>query len=231
MLSTCEFYGAERHNEKLIARCSADLPKDSFDVALKVRLRAHLAYPHCRSARAPRTRAAPGCLLAEQGGACSVRSSVRAGMQVGGVGDISGLKLDCTPSRLKETVDESLKILGKERIELLVQARQAPGTPLEEVVQCFKELVNDGVRLLAPEAAVLAATFAATAGYRVLDQHSRVGKCSAMHSSTCVQYGLSLADLSMSRATVQGGRLEHSTNLVLMHATNVCRQGSVHRPL
>lgn len=98
MLNTCEFYGADRANERLIGAAIAFSPP-SFQVSLKV----------------------------------------------GAVGDIDGgLRMDSTPARLKESVDTAIALLGVPCIDLVVQARQDPNTPLEDVMQCFKELMEAG---------------------------------------------------------------------------------------
>ena len=107
MLNTCEFYGADRANERLIGEAIAFSPP-SFHISLKV----------------------------------------------GAVGDIDGgLRMDSSPARLKESVDTALALLGVPCIDLLVQARQDPNTPLEEVMRCFKELVEAGAAVSAGGAA------------------------------------------------------------------------------
>lgn len=107
MLNTCEFYGADRANERLIGEAIAFSPP-SFHISLKV----------------------------------------------GAVGDIdSGLRMESSPARLKESVDTALALLGVPCIDLLVQARQDPNTPLEEVMRCFKELVEAGAAASAAPAA------------------------------------------------------------------------------
>lgn len=98
LLNTCEFYGADRANERLIGESIAFSP-ESFQIALKV----------------------------------------------GAVGDIDhGLRMESTPTRIKESVDTALGLLGVSCIDLIVQARQDPNTPLEDVMQCFKELAEAG---------------------------------------------------------------------------------------
>lgn len=104
MLNTCEFYGADRANERLIGAAIAFSPP-SFQVSLKV----------------------------------------------GAVGDIDGgLRMESTPARLKESVETAIQLLGVPCIDLVVQARQDPNTPLEDVMQCFKELVEAGAAVTSP---------------------------------------------------------------------------------
>eukprot|EP00892_Ulva_mutabilis_P001535 jgi/Ulvmu1/11382/UM075_0044.1 len=98
LLNTCEFYGADRANERLIGGTIAFSP-DSFQIALKI----------------------------------------------GAVGDIDGgLQMDSTPARIKESVNAALRLLGVPCIDLIVQARQDPNTPIADVMNCFKELVQAG---------------------------------------------------------------------------------------
>jgi Aldo/keto reductase family len=56
------------------------------------------------------------------------------------------MKMTSDPNHLRETVDEARKILGVDCIDLIVQARQDPKSPIEDVMLCFKELVEAGAR-------------------------------------------------------------------------------------
>jgi aryl-alcohol dehydrogenase-like predicted oxidoreductase len=55
-----------------------------------------------------------------------------------------GLVADSTPTRIREVVDESLRYLGVDHIDLLYQHRHDPKVPIEEVVGVMKELVDAG---------------------------------------------------------------------------------------
>lgn len=96
MLNSAEFYGADRINEKLIAKHGGP----NYQISLKV----------------------------------------------GGVGDLNTghIRMTSSPMHLRETVDEALKILGRDYIDVIVQARQDPETPVEDVMRVFKELVEAG---------------------------------------------------------------------------------------
>lgn len=100
MLNSAEFYGADRINEKIIAKHASP----ALQVSLKV----------------------------------------------GGIGDLNTghLDLNATADHLRATVDESLKILGRESIDVIVQVRQDPNTPIEDVMKTFKELVEAGAHCL-----------------------------------------------------------------------------------
>lgn len=57
-------------------------------------------------------------------------------------GKFTGLNSD--PSRIRQVVDESLKRLGTDYIDILYQHRVDKAHPIEEVVQVMKELVQEG---------------------------------------------------------------------------------------
>ena len=86
MLNSAEVYGADRINEKIIAK-------------------------HASSAS-------------------------QISLKVGAIGDLNTGHIDVTAAadHLRATVDESLKILGRDCIDVVVQIRQDPKTPIEEVM-------------------------------------------------------------------------------------------------
>lgn len=55
-----------------------------------------------------------------------------------------GLVADSNPSRIREVVDESLRHLGVDHIDLLYQHRHDPKVPIEDVVGVMKEFVDAG---------------------------------------------------------------------------------------
>jgi aryl-alcohol dehydrogenase-like predicted oxidoreductase len=68
-------------------------------------------------------------------------------LKIGIIGDLNKFQFEMNSSavHLRPTVDESLKILGRESLDLIIQARQDPATPIEDVMKTFKELVDAGV--------------------------------------------------------------------------------------
>lgn len=55
-----------------------------------------------------------------------------------------GLVADSSPHRIREVVDESLRHLGVDHIDLLYQHRHDPNVPIEDVVGVMKEFVDAG---------------------------------------------------------------------------------------
>ena len=73
-------------------------------------------------------------------------SAMQVSLKVGAVGDLNTghIELTAAADHLRATVDESLKLLGRDYIDVVIQARQDPETPIEEVMKVFKELVEAG---------------------------------------------------------------------------------------
>lgn len=73
------------------------------------------------------------------------RSLLQVALKVGAVGNLtSGIKMDASSARLQETVDTALSLLRRPCIDVVIQARQSPDTPLADVMHCFKRLVEAG---------------------------------------------------------------------------------------
>ena len=88
-------------------------------------------------------------LIAQQLPSCP---QFQVGVKVGVKGYLgsSDFGVDASPDSLCEAVESSLKILGRDSLDLVIQARQAPDTPIETVMQTFKELVQEGARGCSP---------------------------------------------------------------------------------
>ena len=55
-----------------------------------------------------------------------------------------GLRRDSSPRAIRKSVEESLRRLGRERIDLLLQHRPDPAVPAEAVADCINALIAEG---------------------------------------------------------------------------------------
>ncbi|MBV8863246.1 MAG: aldo/keto reductase [Mycobacterium sp.] len=68
--------------------------------------------------------------------------ATKFGFAFGADGNVNGL--DSRPEHIKEVVDNSLRRLGVQTIDLLYQHRVDPEVPIEDVAGTVKELIGDG---------------------------------------------------------------------------------------
>jgi aryl-alcohol dehydrogenase-like predicted oxidoreductase len=142
MLNSAQFYGADRANEKIIGRFTGDRA-DKFQAR-------HDVSCCCDSVSLPVSDMR--CVVhaqvrPESSEIWTLSGGIQVGLKVGGRGSLGGgdIQFDATPAYLKETVDTALDLLKRPVLDIVIQARQVPDTPLEDVMRCFKELVESGV--------------------------------------------------------------------------------------
>ena len=71
-------------------------------------------------------------------------------LKVGAIGDLNSgpLTHDASRENIRKQVDEACKILGVDCLDLAVQARTDPKTPVEDFMKTCKELIEEGVCIL-----------------------------------------------------------------------------------
>jgi len=70
--------------------------------------------------------------------------ATKFGFSLPGDVDPTGTGLDSRPEHIRSTVEDSLRRLGVESIDLLYQHRVDPDVPVEEVAGAVKDLISDG---------------------------------------------------------------------------------------